>query len=77
MADTTPGIYNKFDVVRRNGEKLSDKTLTFTLVPGRDVAARKALKAYADEVFETIPELALDIYKRLSKQDFSPAPESV
>jgi hypothetical protein len=72
------GLFRKYVVLRADtAENVSDATLTFTLVPERDEHARVALRAYADSVARSSDDgenLADEIYDRLDREDYSPAP---
>lgn len=68
MAD----LFRKYRV-ERGGEVVSDRTMTFTLVPETDEAARLALYVYAGATDDA--GLAAALKSRLRTNDFSPLPE--
>ena len=58
------GLEHRYDVVKRStGEAVTD---CFVLVPGKDVAAKVALRAYAEHS-ATPPELREDLHAWLDE----------
>jgi hypothetical protein len=53
------GFHNKYIVLRKDGEPADG--IFFVLKPQSDVAARVAIRAYADACMDTRPELAVDL----------------
>lgn len=53
------GFYSKYIVLRKDG-KAADG-IFFVLKPDTDIAARVAMRAYADMCMEDSPELAYDL----------------
>jgi hypothetical protein len=55
--------FPKFRTIRRSTGDELDPTTTFTLLPGKDIHAAKALRTYVDSVRETMPGLAKALEK--------------
>jgi hypothetical protein len=53
------GLYSKYIVLRKDGEPADG--FFFVLKPESDVAARVAMRAYADACMESSPELSYDL----------------
>lgn len=66
--DTQP-YYQKYTVVRNDGQTIEPDAEWFVLMVHKDPHARVALAAYADSVAHTAPELAASLRALIGKYE--------
>jgi hypothetical protein len=70
---STQGLYNRYIIEKANGEKTDPNAIYFVLRVdglGKDInhqlACRKALRVYAEEIKDHLPQLSSDIVELLN-----------